>query len=463
MSESTLRFDGGTLVFDGAPEACAGALAASEFFRLDPRVGLPRAPAHLYRRIVAQLTRAGLPFVDAARRYNELVLQHQAERRPYPHQLAAITAWQEAGRRGVVVLPTGAGKTYVAELAIARTARSALVVAPTIDLMNQWSDRLAVAFGSDPGLVGGGAHEVRELTVTTYDSAYRYLDRLGDRFGLLVFDEVHHLPGPSYLAAAMCAIAPFRLGLTATLERADGRESELSDVVGPVVYRQEILDLAGDVLAPYETVRISVDLTADEAETYRIARGTYIDFVRSQSLRMGDPSAWGRFIVASSRSRAGRRALLAYRRQREVAFGCEAKQRVLSRLLRQHRADRMLVFIDDNESVYRIARAHLLPAITHETDPRERRVMLRAFHAGEVRALVTSRVLNEGVDVPAANVAVVLSGSASIREHVQRLGRILRREPNKEAVLYEVVARGTTEEDVSQRRREHAAYGAGAC
>ena len=118
----------------------------------------------------------------------------------------------------------------------------------------------------------------------------------------------------------------------------------------------------------------------------------------------------------------------------------------------------MLVFCEHNEIVYRISRDHLIPAITHETNVRERREILRAFTAGDVRAVATSKVLNEGVDVPAANVAVVLSGSASVREHVQRLGRILRREPGKQALLYEVIAAGTSEESVSQRRREHAAY-----
>ena len=72
--------------------------------------------------------------------------------------------------------------------------------------------------------------------------------------------------------------------------------------------------------------------------------------------------------------------------------------------------------------------------------------------------IVTSRVLNEGVDVPAANIGVILSGSGTVREHVQRLGRLLRKHGEKRAILYEVVARGTAEEFVSERRRQHDAY-----
>ena len=81
------------------------------------------------------------------------------------------------------------------------------------------------------------------------------MEHLGDRFGLLVFDECHHLPGPAYALAARAAVAPFRLGLTATPERADGRDADLTELFGPIVYRKDIVELSGDYLAPYETVR----------------------------------------------------------------------------------------------------------------------------------------------------------------------------------------------------------------
>ena len=119
---------------------------------------------------------------------------------------------------------------------------------------------------------------------------------------------------------------------------------------------------------------------------------------------------------------------------------------------------RTIVFTEDNATVYAISRRFLLPAITHQTKVKERSKILTAFNAGELSAVVTSKVLNEGVNVPEANVAIVLSGSGSVREHVQRLGRILRKAENKTAVLYELVAAGTTEERTSEKRREHVAY-----
>ena len=144
--------------------------------------------------------------------------------------------------------------------------------------------------------------------------------------------------------------------------------------------------------------------------------------------------------------------MLAYRESKRVALGTDSKLRVLGELLQRHRRDKVLIFTAENEMVYRISRRFLVPAITHETGVKERRAWLEAFNKGEVLALATSKVLNEGVNIPDAAVAVVLSGSGSSREHIQRLGRILRKQPGKEATLYEVVTRDTTEEGISRRR-----------
>jgi superfamily II DNA or RNA helicase len=130
----------------------------------------------------------------------------------------------------------------------------------------------------------------------------------------------------------------------------------------------------------------------------------------------------------------------------------------LTRLLHAHRGERILVFTDDNATAYAISRRFLIPAITHQTKVKERSAILAGYRAGELFAIVTSKVLNEGVDVPEASVGVVLSGSGSVREHVQRLGRILRKAEGKRALLYEIVSAGTSEERTSDKRREHVAY-----
>jgi superfamily II DNA or RNA helicase len=324
--------------------------------------------------------------------------------------------------------------------------------------MNQWSGVLAKAFGCPVGLVGGGYFEVEDLTVTTYDSAAIHMERLGGRFGLLVFDEAHHLPGEVYRQGAECAIAPFRLGLTATPERADGKEIVLEQLVGPVVYQKSIKELSGDILADYEIETLPVAMCEEDFQLYTRARKFYRDFVEARGIRMSSRQGWPRFLAATNKSEEGRRALKAYRLQKQLALVHDAKMRALYELLERHHHERVLVFTNDNDSVYRISEQALVPAITHQTPIKERKEILKGFNEGDYRVIVTSKVLNEGVDVPKAAVAVILSGSGSVREHVQRLGRILRRHEDKRALLYELITENSVETFVSERRRKHDAY-----
>jgi len=306
--------------------------------------------------------------------------------------------------------------------------------------------------------VGGGDYDVQPITVTTYDSAYLHMEHLGCRFGLVVFDECHHLPGESYALGARFCLAPFRLGLTATPERSDGRDTLMDELVGPVVYRKDIVELAGEYLSEYETVRVSVDLSPDERAEYEQERAIYRQYLADNGIAMSSPRGFSDFIMRSSRTDDGRRAFAAYRRQREIAFTAPAKLDYVERLLHQHRSDRTIVFTQDNATVHLLSRKFLIPAITHHTRVSERSAILQAFSNGTYTAIATSKVLNEGVDIPEANVAIVMSGSGSVREHVQRLGRILRKGVDKQAVLYELVTGGTSESMTSMRRRDHVAY-----
>jgi superfamily II DNA or RNA helicase len=284
------------------------------------------------------------------------------------------------------------------------------------------------------------------------------MERFGAKFGLVVFDECHHLPSEAYALAARACLAPYRLGLTATPERTDGRDAILAELVGPIVYRRDIVELAGTWLADYDTERVEVDLSPSEREEYERERAAYLDFVRRHGIRMSDPRGWGEFVMHASRSADGRKAMASYRRQRELAFTAPAKLAFLEHLLAVHARDRAIVFSQDNATAYEVSRRFLLPCITHQTKVKERSAILRGLSDGTFGAVVTSRVLNEGVDVPDANVAVVLSGSGSVREHVQRLGRVLRKREGKRAILYELVTKDTVETHTSNRRREHSAY-----
>lgn len=450
-----LSFDRGTLVLDGA---VAELSPKPDGVLWDERTKSWRAPAHSYRDLVLGLRERGITTTDAARGYDPLALTLTEAIVPREHQAKALRAWVEGGRRGVVQLPTGAGKTYLALLALIQTQRPALVVVPTIDLLHQWQTVLEKHLGRRIGALGGGTREILDVTVATYDSAALTVEHLGNRFGLLIVDECHHLPAPQYQMIAMASIAPFRLGLSATVERTDGRESEIFRLLGPLCYEARIGDMVETVLAPYDVVNIEVPLSGEEARQYQDARAVYTAFLRRVGVNFNSPQGWMDFVRKAARLPGGKEAMRAYRSQKRLAQAASAKLEELWRILAEHQGDRVIVFTDDNAMAYRIGCEFVLPVLTHQTRLAERKKMLEAFRSGDLSVIVTSKVLNEGVDVPDARVGVVISGSGAVREHVQRLGRILRHRPGKRAVLYELVSKGTSELQVNRRRKMHHAY-----
>ena len=165
-SPTELHFDCGTLVAPTLPDDAR----LRALFQKDGRTGVYRAPAWHYRDVVLRLRELGLPYDDKAKRFEPLELPLTSPIEPFPHQQQALDAWTRAGGRGLVELPTGAGKTLLAVLAIAHVKRPALVVVPTLDLMAQWQGVLSRHFSVPVGLLGGGVNDRQPLTVTTYDS-----------------------------------------------------------------------------------------------------------------------------------------------------------------------------------------------------------------------------------------------------------------------------------------------------
>ncbi len=447
-----LWFDRGTLVLHPPPRGKAWV----DYATWDDRIEKFRIPAFQYRFLVQALWAEATDFTDNAKDFVPLELRPKLEMEPYPHQREALEAWKQGGRCGVVVLPTAAGKTYLAQLCLEQTPRSALIVVPTLDLMHQWYAHLLAAFpDAEVGLLGGGSHDRTAILVSTYDSAAINAENLGDRYGLLIFDECHHLPTDFNRVIAEHSIAPYRLGLTATPERTDGRHTELDSLIGPQVYRRTPEELAGDALAEHRIVQMKVKLSQVERDRYQALIAERNAFLKRANIRLGSTHGWQNFIKASARSSAGRRAMKAHHEAKAIALGTEGKMRVLTELLAKHYPERTLIFTNDNATVYRISQDFLIPAITYQTPVKERHEILARFKGGEYKTLVASHVLNEGVDVPDARIAILLSGSGSQREYIQRLGRVLRKGSDRQklAILYEVVAEDTVEERTSERRR----------
>lgn len=393
---------------------------------------------------------------NAIPRWPRLTLEMHDTRELHAYQLQALDAWKEASRRGSIVLPTGAGKTLVAIHAIRSVNSSTVVLVPTTSLLYQWYALLTNAFQTEIGVYYGGEKRVLPLTVTTYHSAGDLIAEHGNTFKLFICDEVHHLPAKTWGEAALMAPAPYRLGLTATYPEAHeqtGERWQLDDLIGPIVYTQRLETLVGTQLAEYRTQRVRVDLTREERASYEVLHETYLGFVRERGLQRTHGAGWLRELMRLSTSDpSARRAWLARRHLLNLLENCQGKLVALEALLREHAGERILVFTESNAVAYTIARQYLVPVISHETGMAERKHILDAFQAGGYSVIVTSKVLNEGIDVPEAKVAIVLGGGAGKREYIQRLGRILRKKEPLQAVLIEVLVRNTLEEGKVQRR-----------
>jgi len=370
----------------------------------------------------------------------------------HDYQKDAMNKWLQT-KSGALVLPTGAGKTVIGIKAISVLNVPTLIVVPTLELVQQWKKELENKLGIEVGTYSGERHILKPVTVATYDTAYLRAEELGNRFLLLVFDEVHHLPSPGYANIAEMFIAPYRLGLTATYEREDERHNDLERLIGGKVYEIGIDKLSGKHLAEYTTKKIITDLTGEERAEYENYHSVFTDFLKKKNIILKSPKDFRLLVMRSGRDASAREALLARNRARRTALNSKSKLIALSEILKNHFGKRMIIFTEHNSLVYAISKEFLIPAITHTTQKEERAEILENFREGKYKVVVTSKVLEEGIDVPEASVGVILSGSGSKREYKQRLGRILRKKEGKLAVLYEIVSKKTTEVGIARRRR----------
>jgi superfamily II DNA or RNA helicase len=305
----------------------------------------------------------------------------------------------------------------------------------------------------EAGVVGGGENVVRMVTVSTYDSAYSLAAQLGNNFLLLIFDEVHHLASPGYMQIAEMYIAPYRMGLTATYERSDQRHALLPLLVGDPVYSVSLEELTAEKhLSNYTYEKVSVELTAEEQRTYDAEMAIFRKYLVERRIVLKTAFDFQRFIMSTGRDPHAREALLARNKALKIAVNSEAKLNLLAERLEAYKDEKVLIFTLYNDLVYTVSRRFLIPAVTHQTPREERREIMANFGSGQYKVIVTSQVLDEGVDVPDASVGLVLGGTGSRREYVQRLGRLLRKKEGKTAKLVEIISKETVEVGISRRR-----------
>jgi superfamily II DNA or RNA helicase len=448
-----LVFDRGTLLLADVPAEAD--LVGIPGVMWDPRVGAHRAPGRLAYAIASAFRRRGVPLTDSPcprlvppSGFRAIALR--------PYQESALTAWRISGRRGVVVLPTGAGKTHVALAAITSTRTPCMVLVPTRALMAQWLQAIRDVYDGPIGCFGDGARDLQSVTVATFASAYRHMAVLGDRFGLLIVDEAHHFGNGGRDEALEMSIAPLRLGLTGTPTGPGPVAERLSILLGPIVFEMTVRDLAGDYLAPLERIVWRLRLGTDERRTYDDLCDVYRRAFRA-FLGNHLHASWEDFMRDAARTDQGRRGIAAWRRARRLLAFPRCKQRALGHLLDRHRMQQTLIFVADNQTAYAVAREHLIMPLTCDIGRVERRAVLDQFRAGTLRALVSAQVLNEGLDVPDADVGIVVAGTLGEREHAQRVGRLLRPAAGKRAIVHELVVDASTEVRQAERRWERLA------
>lgn len=454
--ERSLQFIGGTLLLSGWSAAEVEDCFGDSLWTWDERVSAFRTEARAYATVSRQLSRSSLTTSDLVPAWSDVTWPQIQLPTLRNEQEEAVRAWLQTGR-GVVVMPTGSGKTEVALSVMSRAGTSTLVVAPIRDLMYQWHQRILRGLGYDAGILGDSTYNVKPVTVTTYDSACIHMSTLGNHFQLIIFDECHHLPGPMRGDAARMSAAPLRLGLSATPERTDRKHLELGHLIGPEVYRLGVEELRGKTLADFEIFRIPVHLKSHEQARYNFLSQEISQYIYER--RQKDPKFnWQVLCAESNSDTSSRRVMRYFREKQSIENRAAEKLRVLEDLFRLHQGSPLVVFTGSNSMARDVSSRFLVPCLLSHCGKDERREYIEGLRDGKYPVLVANQILDEGVDLPVVKVAVVIGGMSSTKQAKQRLGRILRRSGDSAAILYEVVCADTTEVKRSRQRRKSDAY-----
>lgn len=351
--------------------------------------------------------------------------------RGYQSEAADIfyAAGHVSGGSGVIVLPCGAGKTIVGLAVMETVAASTLILTPNTVAVRQWIEEIADKTSVEREQIGeytGEMKQIRPVTVSTYQTmTYRpkngvtfpHMKLFSSRnWGLIIYDEVHLLPAPVFRITAEIQ-ARRRLGLTATLVREDGRAEDVFSLIGPKKYDVPWKDLeAQGWIATANCTEIRIPLPDSQRLEY---------------------------------------ATTSMRRKYSVAAQNPAKEKIIQKLLANHKDDTVLIIGQYIKQLQSIAKRLGAPLITGKTKSRQRQKLYDKLRQGELKLLVVSKVANFAIDLPDANVAIQVSGTfGSRQEEAQRLGRILRpKSDGSQAHFYTIVSRDTRDQEFAARRQ----------
>ncbi len=368
------------------------------------------------------LYEAGYPVRDERdlERGEPLPVDLELELRPY--QQAWLSNFMER-QSGVLVGPPGSGKTVAALAILAAVEGETLILVPGRELAGQWREELLAKTTLDPDQVGeyhGGTKEVRPVTIATYRTAgmdrHRHLFDSRE-WGLIIYDEVHHIPSPVHRRTADLQTR-HRLGLSSTPVREDDQETDIFTLVGPPIGTDwEALFEAGYVAEPAVEIR-------------------YVPW--------DDEDSQNQYVSATGHER------------RQLAATNPAKLAEVQALLAEAGEQQALVFVEYLDQGQAYADALDVPFISGEMPHHRRETLFEQFREGQRRTLVVSRVGDEGIDLPSAEVAIVASGlGGSRRQGTQRAGRTMR--PTGRARMHVLATRGSREEEFARKRMRYLA------
>ncbi len=389
----------------------------------------------------------------------------------YGWQAEALGAWRARGGRGVVEAVTGTGKTMLGIAAageeLARGGQ-VLVLVPTRELLDQWTLELTRHGPAHAriGRLGGGDRDDlggSDIVVAVVNSARDADLRPRRPGGLLVADECHRYGSEGNRVALADGFAR-RLGLSATYARADdGHLTWLDPYFGGTCFRMGYRRAISDgVIAPFTVALVGVDFSPEERDGYDEFTAV-MSAARAKLVASGLVPAEpvGAFFAAMARlargdsevAGAARRYLFALQQRRRLLAESPAKSTALDGLVPALLdCDRAIVFTQSivaaEGAAARVRHSGVPAAAVHsELDPAERRAVLTRFGAGALKVVAAPQVLDEGVDVPAADLAVILAASRSRRQMIQRMGRVLRRKPDGRPARFVIVfVKGTVED-----------------
>ncbi|MEB3799270.1 MAG: DEAD/DEAH box helicase [Desulfurococcales archaeon] len=409
---------------------------------------------YLIYEIVGELEHYGFKVLDANNVLSVKKLPRdiafKGELRDY--QKEALEKWLDNNGRGIIALPTGSGKTIIAIAAIATKKVYTLVVVFTKEQLLQWIEKIK-NFTDAGELVGayyGEEKNLKPITVTTYQTAFKKINIFSTKFDFLIVDEAHHLPADKFRAIAMGSAAIYRMGLSATVARDDGKHEEIFPLMGGVVYTKRASELVKEgYLAPFVVRTVYAQLDPAEKKTYDSLRKEYRKYSKNRRFeeilklaQKGDPNA-----IQAVRINAKIKNLLAL---------SEGKIRTIERIVKDElmKGSKIIIFTQYKSQAEKIAEKTGALLLHGDLDSRTRKAILDKFKSMDKGVLVVTTLGDEGLDLPDVNVGILASGTSSSRQFIQRLGRLVRPGPGKSAVLYDVVLKGTSEEYQARKRRK---------